>query len=189
MDVRKYSSNLFLALAFIFTQNVFAEPKVSYYDILKNNYKIADSSISYDDINIPGYPLNRVCIEFEESKPFTEVYVLLEKYIMNLQGQGPLLPQATIEKVFYSQINPVSPPSSYYIDMTNTQISPSGKEIVTWLTNFEGNKAWTVSLKKMDDVLIFKKDVEVKKTVSGQQEVVPVTKTTYGYCYHRETKK
>lgn len=182
-----FASLFFLVVSTFAIRALAQVPQESYYETLKKKYQVASSLVTFQDINVPGHPLNKVCVEFDEDKPFAANYVLLEKYEKTLLGEGPLLGEAHLMKVFYTRINPVSPPSTFYIDMTNTELVPSGKEIVTWLVNFDGKRAWTVSIKKLDDSLIFKREVQVaQRNEDGNDPVViSQTKISYGYCYPR----
>lgn len=146
----------------------------THYDILKQLFKTSNEPITENDVEIPGYPNGRVCIEFDSERPMTEVYVAVNLYTRIIEARGPLLPRAVINKVFYRSFN-----LDVFIGNLFDQIVTdfSAKEIKSaWITSTNPEyRSWTITLHKKGKSLVFKRDEPYGNT----------TKTYYGYCFYQ----
>ncbi len=164
---------LFLAFMTVFaaTHAAMAE---TYYDILKRQYNSAKDPIAESDIDFPGHPSARLCVQINEDKPLVETYVMINKYKRIIEGQGPLLPEVEITKVLYrTYAGDTFMDRSF--DFTETEFLP--KEIKSSVSVSQGKKLWTLSVKKENNFLHFKRDL------------IEYGQVSYGYCFYPKATK
>lgn len=147
-----------------------------YYSILRREYGTANSNISESDFDRPGAPTARICLEVFEDRPTAENYVMISSYTRVLEGQGPLLPKTTITKIIYRPYNSDVFAGNQF-DLVKTDFE--NKRVVSAQNDGGGKITWTISIRKKGDYLIFEREYQF-----GEDS----TKTSYGYCFHRETK-
>lgn len=155
------------------TSIVFAE---DYYTILKRSFREADQAIAEIDFDRPGFPLSRICIEIHPDRPMADSYVMINRYTRVIEGQGPLLPKTTITKVIFRPYN-TDVFAGYLFDQITSEFSLT--EVISRQDDGQGKIMWTISIRKLGDNLHFEREY-----LAGEE-----TKVTYGYCFHRESKK
>jgi len=162
--VSKFSLFIFVVLVGL-TTSAIAAP--TYYDILANEFKATKQKISLKDIDRPGHPQARICIEIDREHPHAERFLLISLYTRITQGQGPLLPQITTSKVIYHPYGADVFAEHVFDNVTTTAYST---EIRTSRA-MGSSKMWSMIVKKKDSLLLFQRD-------EGSTRY-------YGYCFHR----
>lgn len=170
----KKAAAMLIVFLFMFTHQSFAEE--THYDILKRLFKVSNDLITENDIEVPGFPNGRICIEFESDRPMSETYVMVNRYTRIIEARGPLLPKVTLNKIFYRPYN-----SDAFTGITFDQIKTEffRKEVKSsWVTSINPKqKAWDIVIRKNARSLIFKRDANLGNAL----------KTYYGYCFYQIT--
>ena len=146
------------------------------FDILNTAFNSAMDPITSTDVERPGWPNGRVCVEAEEANKNTDrlSFVSVGLYTRYEGAHGELLPPKEINKVLYQTLPGYREIFMAKGEFDNTISDFQGTEIISRTTNGNGTVFSTLTVRKKEDWLIFSRVVG-----SGRKRQKSV-----GYCYH-----